>query len=640
MPVSDPSSCTNCNLQSSNPSYSTGLGSNTLLNVAPPRKRYNPATQYETSANTSTSQSIEQVIKVATQQASAGGDKKETEQKKKKDRNVQTLEEIKKLINVNDDSISFKDDGKTQTKKSFQLQRVALQGLKKDQPVALKSRALSGVKAVEAAQAKVEDKKKNKTYRKIKTVGTLLASSPEFQAKFNALVQAKPQLKEIEIEDVQVPKQFKGQEIWKEFFIPVRDQGLCGSCWAFSSTFVLSARLAIMSNGRYKYIFAPAKLIFCNFATTTNQSISENNSETDEIRLRLQNKFPFDRKIEGIGEKEKLAYGCEGETLINTYQFLFRYGVPENSCFNYGDEEDPNTVVNLKIKSILNNECSDFTSVTFDKCPSDDSYLVSHRVGGYYYVPGTKSFNNKVVDGSEYTLRKEIFKFGPVTTGMMCYNDFMEWDGKGIYKYDGKSEKVGGHAVVIVGWGEEGNKKFWWVRNSWGSDWGYDGYFKIIRGENHCEIEENCFVGFPNIPSLSRYLDHPLLFQQEDFATKYLWGTYDSGYKKTIYENLALGKISKKDIKFENLYDIQFFPDFSQFQAGNYDDFFKNKEYFSCDDNIIDYEYEKINNILDYNSFKEDCQYKNKKKNIKEQKNFVNLKIIILIILIFIFFIF
>lgn len=39
---------------------------------------------------------------------------------------------------------------------------------------------------------------------------------------------------------------------------------------------------------------------------------------------------------------------------------------------------------------------------------------------------------------------------------------------------------VGGHAVAAVGYDDrDPHRKFVWVRNSWGKDWGLDGYFKM-----------------------------------------------------------------------------------------------------------------------------------------------------------------
>jgi len=48
------------------------------------------------------------------------------------------------------------------------------------------------------------------------------------------------------------------------------------------------------------------------------------------------------------------------------------------------------------------------------------------------------------------------------------------------------------HAVAIVGYGtdEASGLEYWLVRNSWGSDWGVDGFIKIAvtEGEGICAI--------------------------------------------------------------------------------------------------------------------------------------------------------
>ncbi|KIH54151.1 papain family cysteine protease [Ancylostoma duodenale] len=84
--------------------------------------------------------------------------------------------------------------------------------------------------------------------------------------------------------------------------------------------------------------------------------------------------------------------------------------------------------------------------------------------------------------------------YGPVVASMVVYTDFYDYK-EGIYVHTGGSEE-GGHAVKIIGWGKENGTPYWLIANSWNTDFGENGgYFRILRGSNHCKIEQNVVGG-------------------------------------------------------------------------------------------------------------------------------------------------
>ena len=69
---------------------------------------------------------------------------------------------------------------------------------------------------------------------------------------------------------------------------------------------------------------------------------------------------------------------------------------------------------------------------------------------------------------------------GPLTACYTVYSDFMGYR-SGVYRKTANATRRGGHCVAIVGYNDAGN--YWICKNSWGSGWGDNGYFKIAYGE-------------------------------------------------------------------------------------------------------------------------------------------------------------
>ena len=95
-----------------------------------------------------------------------------------------------------------------------------------------------------------------------------------------------------------------------------------------------------------------------------------------------------------------------------------------------------------------------------------------------------EKINNYCVVFGENEIKKEIIKNGPLISLMKINYDFLNYK-KGIYiTKKGEKEFKGMHAIKIIGWGENNDGKYWIIENSWGDDWGENGYARIGIGQN------------------------------------------------------------------------------------------------------------------------------------------------------------
>lgn len=88
----------------------------------------------------------------------------------------------------------------------------------------------------------------------------------------------------------------------------------------------------------------------------------------------------------------------------------------------------------------------------------------------------------------EEMLKKAVATVGPISICIHVTEQFIKYK-QGIFIDKTCSSENLNHAVLVVGYGSEGNEDYWLVKNSWGSRWGDRGYIKMARNKkNQCGV--------------------------------------------------------------------------------------------------------------------------------------------------------
>lgn len=94
----------------------------------------------------------------------------------------------------------------------------------------------------------------------------------------------------------------------------------------------------------------------------------------------------------------------------------------------------------------------------------------------------------KRISTDEDQIAAALVQYGPLSIGLNAGP--MQWYMGGIahpFKLLCNPKKID-HGVAIVGFGTEGTRNYWKIRNSWGTSWGEEGYYRIIRGVGACGL--------------------------------------------------------------------------------------------------------------------------------------------------------
>ncbi|XP_073701050.1 cathepsin K [Garra rufa] len=125
-------------------------------------------------------------------------------------------------------------------------------------------------------------------------------------------------------------------------------------------------------------------------------------------------------------------------------------------------------------------ESSDTYPYTSDTQPCFyDRSLVAARISDYRFIPA----------GDEQALADAVATIGPITVAIDADHPSFLFYSSGIYKESNCNPNNLNHAVLVVGYGSEGGKDYWIIKNSWGTGWGEGGYMRMLRnGRNTCGI--------------------------------------------------------------------------------------------------------------------------------------------------------
>ncbi|XP_038052225.1 cathepsin B-like [Patiria miniata] len=232
----------------------------------------------------------------------------------------------------------------------------------------------------------------------------------------------------------------------------VYDQGRCNAAWALAAVGAMNDRHCITYPGLH-WNFSAEDALTCN---PPNQALDNN--------------------------------GCAAGFTLFAWMYWVQQGLVSG-----GGYQTPNGCRPYPYKP-----CDHYEKGTYGPCQAKPDSTVCNKtcVAGYpvpYEADKRKGSLYYNVGYTEADIQNEIMTYGPASVDMDLYEDLLTYR-SGVYHHKSKN-LLGNLAVKVIGWGVENNQKYWLCVNSWNSEWGDKGTFKILRGTFECNFEVNVRAG-------------------------------------------------------------------------------------------------------------------------------------------------